>query len=483
MKGVNMSKISSRIFFLMQYEKHPVTGEQLWSQEQIEQGLDHKTIKEWAWVCHDKDVWTENDELDDPAHTAGTAKPKHYHVAIHLPKNSTDIDVIAKWFGIPMNFIEVKRGAGAFMDCVEYLTHEHPNQQALGKTLYQDEEIKANFDWRHALDERNISRARYGTALDRKTMLRMSVLNGELSVREIEKKYPVNFMQDMDKLYKLRLEYIKNATPPRQRFNYYICGDGGIGKGSASICLARSLYPELENDDDIFFIVGAEATTFEGYDGQPVIIWEDCRSYELIQKLGSRGNVFSVFERFPKKQRQNVKFGSVNLINSVNIVNSVQPYEEFLNGLVGEYTDRDGMERKAELSQKQQSYRRFPFIMPLRADDFDILINKAFLSGSKNPDDYLSYLKYEGIRGNFATLLAANPDRVSVVNLATKMVRPAIEAQTEKQNDFTEKVFDADAFADYGTIPGQPDAPEPKQITVDEWMSVEGADDDDLPFN
>ena len=473
----------ARIFFLMQYEKHPVTGERLWSQEQIEEGLDHKTIKEWAWVYHDKDVWTENDELDDPAHVAGQVKPPHWHVVLNMPKNATEVETIAKWFGIPMNFVEMKRGAGAFLDCVEYLTHEHPTQQALGKTLYPDEEIHAakGFDWRKALDERNLSRAKYGTSLDRKTMLRMAVLQGEMTIREVKAKYPLNYMQDMEKLQKLRLEYIKGATPPRQRFNYYICGDGDIGKGSASICLARSLYPELDDDDDIFFVIGAESASFEGYDGQPVLIWEDCRSYELIQKLGTRGNVFSVFERFPKKQRQNVKFGSVNLVNEVNIVNSVQPYEEFLNGLVGEYIGKDGVEHKAELSQKQQSYRRFPFIMPLRADDFDILINKAFLSGSHNPADYINYLKYEGIRGNFAKLLQANPDRVSVVNIATKMVQPAIEAQAEKKNSFTEKVFDAEDFSEYGTMPGKP--VEPKQITVDDWMSAEGADDEDMPFN
>lgn len=476
----------ARIFFLMQYEKHPVTGETLWTQEQIEEGLDHKTIKEWAWVYHDKDVWSENDELEDPSHVQGELKPPHWHVAINMPKNNTEVEVIARWFGIPMNFVEMKRGAGAFLDCVEYLTHEHPKQQALGKTLYPDEEIHCSkdFNWRKALDDRNLSRAKYGTTLDRKTMLRMAVLQGEMTLREVKRRYPLNYMQDKEKLEKLRLEYIKDATPPKQRFNYYICGDGDIGKGSASICLARSLYPELEDDDDIFFIVGAKTATFEKYDGQPVIIWEDCRSFELREKLGSRGNIFAVFERFPKKQQQNVKFGSINLINEVNIVNSVQPYEEFLNDLVGEYVGSDGVQHKAELDQKQQSYRRFPFIMPLRADDFDILINKAFLSGSKDPRDYVNFVKYENIRGNFARLLQANPDRVSVVDISTRMVRPALDAQAAKQSALTDTVFDASEFADYGTMPDKSKKVDtvPGQVTVDEWLSVD-TDDPDLPFN
>lgn len=45
---------------------------------------------------------------------------------------------------------------------------------------------------------------------------------------------------------------------------------------------ACALYPELEKDDDIFFCIGDGKATFEGYDGQPVIIWNDCKSFELF---------------------------------------------------------------------------------------------------------------------------------------------------------------------------------------------------------
>ena len=51
-----------------------------------------------------------------------------------------------------------KEGQGTFLDCVEYLTHEHEKQQKLGKHLYSDEEIHANFDWRMAVDERVAAR-------------------------------------------------------------------------------------------------------------------------------------------------------------------------------------------------------------------------------------------------------------------------------------------------------------------------------------
>lgn len=44
-----------KVFNIVQFQKHPITGETLLTQEQIERLLDHKTIKEWAYICHDKD--------------------------------------------------------------------------------------------------------------------------------------------------------------------------------------------------------------------------------------------------------------------------------------------------------------------------------------------------------------------------------------------------------------------------------------------
>lgn len=439
----------ARIFNIMQYEKHPTTGEQLWSVEQIEEGLDHKTITEWAWCYHDKDVWTEDDELQDASHVAGERKPPHFHVAINLPKNAVEIETIARWFGVPMNFVEIARGRGAFLDCVEYLTHEAPKQQAAGKHRYEDTEVHANFEWRKLLDERALSRAKYGQEVDRKTDLRLKVLNGELSLRDVKKEYVLNYFQDYAMLTKLRMEYISHATPPKVRHNYYICGGGGVGKGVASILLAHALYPNIEDEDDLLFRVGAEGTTFEGYDGQPVIIWDDCRSSDLLKKLGSRGNIFNVFDTSPHRQAQNIKFGSVNLINAVNIVNSVEPWEDFLGGLVGEYIDKHGDRHNAETHEKSQSYRRFPFIMPLRATDFDILINQAYMSGE---GDYEEYIKYERIKGNFGRLAKACPDMVSTVKVGTASLKPLIEAHDEIESRETTLDINSDEFTEFGQV-------------------------------
>lgn len=491
-----------RIINICQYEINPRTGAKLnFTVENILSALSHKTIKQYAYIKHDKDIYTEDEEIACIKSLAseydrlsakerqgtdkdkyikerqwvhkGKQKPIHWHIVARVD-SPIELSTFAVWFSVPEQYIDVPKGRGAFLDCVEYLTHEHPNQIANGKHRYDDAEVHANFDFRVDLNKRQLSRAKYGGDVDFKTELRLKVLDGDLSLREIKKQYKLNYIKDRDALQKLRLEYISDATPPKVRHNYYICGGGGMGKGVASMLLAHALYPNIEDEEELLFRVGADGTSFEGYDGQPVIIWDDCRSYDLLKKLGSRGNIFNVFDTTPHKQKQNIKFGAINLINAVNIVNSVQPYTEFLNGLVGEYTDKDGNDHKAEDDQKSQSYRRFPFIMPLRADDFDILINRAYMEGDGSYEDYI---KHERIRGNFGKLIKALPENVVIENVATGMVRPLVEARDEVEKRQLETTHTLEEFADYGKPIGDGT---PKIINITE--EAKKAEQTEIPF-
>lgn len=388
--------MKARIFNIMQYEKHPDTNEPLLNEDTIKIALAHKTINRWAYVAHTEDVYSEEDFINDSSKVEGHKKPKHWHIVIEMGSNSAEIDTIAKWFGIPSNYVEVAKGHGAFLDCVEYLTHENPNQQALGKHLYKDEEVKANFNFRDELSKRQERKLKYGKDLNDKDTMRLDVLMNGKTLIQCQAENPLLYSDDMDKLKKLRLQYIANMQPPKTRINYYISGRGGLGKGLASRALARSLFPHITNDDELFFIVGNGNATFEGYDGQPVIIWDDCRAFDLLSLLGSRGNVFNVLDTHPVKKRQNIKYGSINLINQVNIINSVQSYVEFLDGLAGEYMTTSGKKRTKE--DKGQAYRRIPFIMNLHEEDFDLLVNKGFIENTSNFEEFEVF---SGIRGNF----------------------------------------------------------------------------------
>lgn len=456
----------ARIFEVVQFENNPKTGEPLgFSEQNINAGLDHKSIKEWAWICHTRDVYTQHDfdeyagrYGEEPVWNVGDFKAKHWHCVCRC-QTAIELDAVAKWFGVPVSQIEVPRGRDAFLDKVEYLTHERTEQQALGKALYKDNEVHSNFDFRAKLDARYEMRLKYGRDITQKDELRYKVLNEGMTIREVCDLDPIAYQNDYATLDKFRMKYItEKAELPEIRLNYYVCGSGGVGKGLFCRAIARELFPNLKHDDDIFFETGAKGAPFEGYDGQPVIIWNDRRAIDLLQELNGRGNVFNVFDTHPTRQRQNKKYASVCLTNKVNLVNSVQPYTEFLDGLAGEYKDKDGNVVKTEMAERGQSARRFPFIVPIHAEDFDLLINKGFAEGS---DAYDQYLAYEHIRGNLQRVMIACQGREDLARrLSGKTVKPIIDKhneileQAETKSDLTEAQI-LEQFADFGTIAGE----------------------------
>lgn len=472
--------MKARVFNIMQYVNHPETGEPLLSEDKIKEALAHKTIKQWAYILHDKDVYSEQDEIQDPNHKQGDIKPPHWHIVLQMGTNQIEIGVVAKWFGIAENFVDVPKGngAGKFLDCVEYLTHESVKQQELGKHRYNNSEVKASegFNWREKLDKRNENKAIYGKDLDEKEQLRFDVLYNGKTLRQCIAQDRLLYMDDFEKLQKLRLQYISHQRPPKTRINYYICGKGGVGKGLISRALARSMYPQYDDDEDIFFEVGAKGAPFEGYDGQPVIIWNDRRAIDLLTELSGRGNVFNVFDTHPTKQRQNVKFSSICLCNTVNIVNSVQNYVEFLEGLAGGYTDKNGEEHEAE--DKGQSYRRFPFIIPLHTEDFDLLLNKGFVEETGNYEEYIEHKRLIGNMQRIHSICGSN--EVLARELEAKTVSPVIEQHTKVVEKFEHETQDEDAiremFKDYGT-----QRTEPVQTSISDFVDISA--DESVPFN
>lgn len=461
----------SRIFNIMQYEKHPKTGEVLIDESQIKIGLAHKTIKRWAYVCHDKDVFSAEDEENNKEHKQGTPKPRHWHIVIEMGTKQAEVDTIAKWFDIPMNFVDIAKGAGAFMDCVAYLTHEEAKQLALGKHRYDDKEVKANFDFRTELMKRAERKAKYGgKELTDKEYVRSEVLLHGMTLRKVMAEYPLIYQEDFTYLEKCRLRYLSNTAKPVQlRMNYYIEGIGGVGKGLISKAIAKALVDpngEIEYDDDIYFEVGANNTTFEGYDGQPVIIWNDFRASTLLHTLGGRENVFNVFDPYPPQIKQNIKYGSVRLNNVVNIVNSVQSWESFIKALAGEYRDKWGNAHHAE--DTSQSYRRFPFFLVLHENDYELGINKGLFDGTREFDQFYMY---KNVQCNMRTIAnRCGGNKVLYDTVTKKVVAPVtyvhgqmVEKLSHEQQGTDEEILAE--FADVGTTP----TPTPEVISADSY--------------
>lgn len=427
-------EIRARVFFIAQYENNPRTGVSLkFNEENIKTALSHKTLQSWAYILHDKDAYTAEDEnknvkflhdeyaklsdkkisVDDYVTKnqwvhAGATIPRHWHVVCQSPSAIT-LSSVAKWFGIQPQYVELPKGRGAFLDCVAYLTHGDAKQQAVGKIVYADDAVKSNFAWREAVDERATQRAKYGGDLSPRDATRAAVLYDGLTIRQLIDRDPKAYQDDAATIDRYRLKYISERAPvPSTRLNYYVCGDGGIGKDLFCRALARSLinsiHPELTADDDILFEVGAPGAAFEGYDGQPCVIWSDRRALDLLTELGGRGNVYRIFDTHPTRSRQNVKYSSVVLVNEINIVNSIQPWSEFFDDMNGCYKDAHGQWISGEMTQISQAQRRFPFVMPVHDTDFDLLLNRGVYEGTR---EYSQYIENKNIIGNMQKIAEA----------------------------------------------------------------------------
>ena len=452
-----MSK-KARVFNIMQYEYHPDDYNEdgslkpnaipLITQQMIREGLKRRSIKQYAYAWHDKDVIIDEGEAGGSA--ASEQKPNHVHIVLNCP-SQVDVASIAKWFGVPENFVDVPKGRGAFLDCVEYLTHESEKEQAKGKHRYDDSEVIANFDFRAELTVRAQRQAKYGhSAANRMSdadEMKLHVLQDGWTMKRCEEEDPLTYTKVRSFLPALRLDFLQKQPPCPFRMNIYVDGDGGLGKGALCEYIAEKMFPNTEKP---YFAVGNDPrVAFDGYDGEPVIIWDDWRAAQFITTFG-RGGTFNIFDTHPRVQAQQAKHSRIILTNAVNIVNSVQPYMDFMNGLAGEYADSKGFQHHAE--DKNQSYRRFPMIMRVREEDFDVLFNQGFVD--KDSHAYQQYSAYEHVRGNIQQVMT-RLDGAAREHVLVDMTRPVMDCYHMLQENHDEKISDPnlipEEFKNYGT--------------------------------
>lgn len=399
-----------RVFMITQNLEHPSTGQTLITTEQVEKAVAKKGVKQYAWILHDKDVYTAAEVAKNPALVQGSPKAPHVHVVIQRSSFST-IAQVARAFGVPPQCVE-RKPPSSFLDLVEYLTHENSKQQAAGKHLYDDSEVHASkgWDWRSDLEEHKEKRLEKGLSMSLKRRKKEAALNitlGKWDLDDVHDNDPELWSMDgvMKHLKALRADWLTRQTPPGQVLNIYISGEGGSGKDVMATVLARCFNPGAKRP---YFGLGGANVSFEHYDGEEVIIWEDFRAYQMLEVCRKdRGLLFRILGPYRdvyKKLIVNVKGSDTQLLNRVNIITGPEPYDVFLDGLAGEYMaysreTGETYQRKSE--NKAQSYRRFPLIIPMSEGEFSIYLNKGFLEGTR---EYFEYEKYEHFRQDLGLL-------------------------------------------------------------------------------
>ena len=484
---------SSRVLHMVQYYRNSRTGERLPHDADVfaSELQKRSSIERGTIYVHEEDVYT---RLDEKKHLrklkeayvknpdteeggleryiarhqvvfAGNPKPAHIHAPVKGKTGSDGkgqslkAELVAQWLGIsPSCFKYVidnssKGGNDGFLDAVAYGTHEDEESQKAGKTMYDDSIYVASWewrngrvvdwDWRASLESRKEDNDKYG--MDSPTLLQKwmhDLLYGEKTLRDCKAEDWELYAKNLKKLEAWRLDYFQREAPlPRKRLNIYVEGLGGMAKDEICKAVARMAYPDL--DDEQIWFEAAKGAGFLGYDGQPVVIWTEYRSWDLKKELKGRSNVFATFDVIPKRQKQNVKYGAVKLVNELNIVNSTQPYEEFLEDLCIKSKD-DGDTEEAK-TDKSQPCRRFPMMLVLHEQDFEIMLNRGFIEDRR--DLFEDYILYKHISGNFGNMMRKLGDSypAEVKRIGDSMVRPIVEKVRELS---TPKVYDDEELAE-----------------------------------
>lgn len=405
-KASNKKEPSGVILSIMQYEKNPDTGEPLLDEEKIIKSLkEHESsIEVYAYISHEEDVVSFDDIAEQPWKNLkiGELKPKHWHIALKLKYTRTVKDV-ASWFNLEPQFVEVvgqkkRLPTNIRFDIIfGYLIHIASPE----KHQYNCSKVRhsKSFDYEDFIIQLK-TRSDIKTHKKSIEIQLTEVLKEGKSLAQVRSEIgEEEFAKHRKDFQKNREEYLYYyAEKPKARINIYICGRGGSGKTILTRELANRLLPiicpnlELKSDEEKMFEIKAKGVTFKGYDGQPVLILNDIRSFEMFSSFESRNNIFNLFDTFPNGtiNVQNVKYGHAVILNYINIINSAEYYIDFLDGLV-----RDDKNEFIKNEDNGQSYRRFPIVIDLTPNYYEVLVNEYYLGISAKPTDYEVYGPYE----------------------------------------------------------------------------------------
>lgn len=225
------------------------------SQEDVEAGLDHNAVQDYAYILHDKDV-----------HEDGTPVAPHWHIMIRF-KRPVQTESLCKWFGIKSNMIGYI--LGTFGDAVAYLTHRNKPE----KYQYLDEEIKSNYDFKveveKALSKKKASQRKEEIIeLIRSGIVREYNYTEYITALEYDK-----FKRAIDNAFTYRRDTLKSLD--RHMNVIYIYGGSGTGKTAYAKQLAI-------NKGLSCYISSGSNDPLDGYKGQDCLILDDIRPGDFL---------------------------------------------------------------------------------------------------------------------------------------------------------------------------------------------------------
>ena len=305
----------------------------------IKNGLNHRSIKEWLYVEIPYQLIGEDD-----FEFGGT------WLIMRFSSNIEKIKV-ENWFG---GFSAVKHtGKDVFIESI-YDTLNGNYGKGFALMYFEKSKIKSNFDWIEEIAEyekRRLKKADVNNLSELESM-KFDVLYKGKTLRECQRENEKLYVGNIIILQKLRKSYLQDNRA-NKRVNYFIYGKQGISPLLYSKILARSLYPDFEEEELIFYADSYNTRDkdfgLKGYDGQPVIIYNNLEKLEFM-------DLFSAETGFLTSFRTTGVF-NIYIQNEVNIVLSNVPFEEYFK----------------DVYDKRALYEAFPLTNVIKVDDEEFM--------------------------------------------------------------------------------------------------------------
>lgn len=229
--------------------------------------MSYKTIKEWAYIEHDKD----------------DTRP-HYHIYVNFGNSGVSHEEVAKWFNVPPNFVNKIKGRET--DMLQYLIHGNESQKH--KYQYDPSEVISNFSFQTEIEKSKIlgDWKNYSFAQMLKYIDTLPISDKAKSFSQLER------------LWKLQCQLL-TLDSTRDIKVIFVTGPSGTGK----TYYAKKLLESLGKD---YCISSSNNDPFQDYLGQKGFIFDDIRdtTFEELSdllKILDNNTGSSVKSRFSNK--------------------------------------------------------------------------------------------------------------------------------------------------------------------------------------
>lgn len=285
--------------------------------EKVKIELDkRKCIEKWAYIIHDKDVYSESDENKNPLKKQGSLKAEHIHLMLKF-KSPQNARLVTNWFDLPVNMLSKIKGK--WMTALMYLTHKNDPS----KYQYDNNEVVCNFDYEDAIDTNQINTATSRSV--RETEIK-NLINDEI-IREYNIHNYVTHLEysKYERAITSTFKYVHNRLEEQKKDKnmkvIYIQGESSAGKSTYAKKMA-------EDKNMSYYVSSSSNDVLDSYKGQDCLILDDLRSDSMtfsdLLKMLDNNTSSSVKSRFKNKSLIYCK---------LVIITTTQPLDDFIEKL------------------------------------------------------------------------------------------------------------------------------------------------------